>query len=105
MRDSSLSLVAITVDEDTNPLTLSELCRACRVSAQDVAAWVDEAIVEPEGPDPSSWRFGAASLRRALAAARLSRDLQVASHDLGLVLDLMDEIGRLRTQLRRAGVT
>jgi len=104
MRDSSLSLVAVAVGEDTSPLTLSELCRACRVSPQDVAAWVEEAIVEPEGSDPSSWRFGATSLKRALAAARLSKDLQVASYDLGLVLDLLDEIGHLQAQLRRAGV-
>jgi chaperone modulatory protein CbpM len=104
MRDSSLSLVAIAVDENADPLTLSELCRACRVSPQDVAAWVDEAIVAPEGARPNEWRFDAAALRRALVAARLSRELEVASHDLGLVLDLLDEIGRLQAQLRRAGV-
>jgi len=104
MRDSSLSLVAIAVDEDASPLTLAELSRACRVSPQDVADWVDEAIVEPEGREPGEWRFGASSLKRALAAARLSKDLEVAPHDLGLVLDLLDEIGRLQAELRRAGI-
>lgn len=108
MRDSSFSLIATAVAvavEDECVLSLPELCRACRVSPQDVASWVDEAIIEPEHRDTSEWLFGADSLKRALAAARLSRDLQVSPHDLGLVLDLIDEIDRLQTRLRRAGVT
>ena len=42
--------------------------------------------------------------RRALVAARLARDLQVSCADLGLVLDLLDEIGRLQALLKQRGV-
>jgi len=49
MNKAPLSLIAIVVDEDASPLTLAELCRACRVSPHDVANWVADGIVEPTG--------------------------------------------------------
>lgn len=102
---SITALTAIVVDEDdSSPLTLAELCRACRVSPQDIQAWVAEDIVAPTGAGPDNWTFGGAALRRALVAARLARDLQVACDDLGLVLDLLDEIERLQALLKRRGV-
>lgn len=99
-----VTLTAIVVDEESSPLTLAELCRACRVSQQDIEAWVAENIVEPAGAGPHDWTFGGAALRRARLAARLATDLQVACEDLGLVLDLLDEIGRLQALLKRRGL-
>jgi chaperone modulatory protein CbpM len=97
-------LTAIVVDDESSPLTLAELCHACRVSHQDVEAWVAENVVEPTGAGPHEWTFGGHSLRRALVAARLARDLQVACADLGLVLDLLDEISRLQALLKQRGM-
>ncbi len=97
-------LTAVVVDEASSPLTLAQLCHACRVPREDVEAWVAENVVEPTGAGPQEWTFGGHSLRRALVAARLARDLQVSCADLGLVLDLLDEIGRLQALLKQRGV-
>ena len=104
MNTAPLSLIAIVVDQDASPLTLAELCCACRVSPHEVASWVADGIVEPLGADARDWLFGGAALRRSLTAARLSRELEVKLDSMALVLDLLDEIDRLRANLRRAGL-
>lgn len=108
MNKAPLSLIAIVVDQDASPLTLAELCRACRVSTHDVANWVADGIVEPVGAavgvNSSDWLFGGIALRRALTAARLARELEVKLDSMALVLDLLDEIDRLQAKLRRAGL-
>jgi hypothetical protein len=43
-------------------------------------------------------------LRRARTALRLSQEMQLNVAGTGLVLDLMEEIDALKSQLRRLGV-
>ena len=81
-------------------LTLVQLCRACGARAEQVTEWVDEGALEPEGSDPGEWRFAASSLRRARMAARLARDFEIGAPGIALVLDLLDEIERLKTRGR-----
>ena len=80
-------------------LTLVELCHACDAREEDVRAWVDEGALEPEGRQPQDWRFAAAALPRARTAARLARDFEIDARAIALVLELMDEIDRLRARL------
>ena len=80
-------------------LTLVELCRACDAREDDVRAWVDEGALEPEGARPGEWRFTSAALPRARTAARLARDFEIDARAIALVLELMDEIDRLRKRL------
>ena len=80
-------------------LTLVELCRACDAREDDVRAWVDEGALSPEGAQPADWRFAAAALPRARTAARLARDFESDARAIALVLELMDEIERLRARL------
>ena len=80
-------------------LTLVELCHACDTREEDVRAWVDEGALEPEGRQPQDWRFAAAVLPRARTAARLARDFEIDARAIALVLELMDEIERLRARL------
>ena len=81
-------------------LTLVELCRACDAREEDVRAWVDEGALAPEGRRPDDWRFAADALRRARTAARLARDFEIDAPAIALVLDLMDQIERLRARLK-----
>jgi chaperone modulatory protein CbpM len=80
-------------------LTLVELCRACDAREEDVRAWVDEGALEPEGARPGEWRFTSAALPRARTAARLARDFEIDARAIALVLELMDELDRLRKRL------
>ena len=80
-------------------LTLVELCRACDAREEDVRAWVDEGALAPEGGRPGEWRFASAALPRARTAARLARDFEIDARAIALVLELMDEIDRLRARI------
>jgi chaperone modulatory protein CbpM len=99
MARRSATLEAVILDESIE-LSLGELCRACAVHAEFVVELVDEGVVEPRGRGMRSWRFTGAALRRAHAAARLQRDLEVNLPGVGLALDLLDEIAELRARLR-----
>ena len=94
----------LVVEEEVH-LTLVELCQASHVPEQEIQAWVIEGVLEPEGGSPQEWRFAGASLRRALTALRLSRDLDVNLAGIALALDLLDEITALRSRLEGAGST
>jgi chaperone modulatory protein CbpM len=81
-------------------LTLVELCRACDAPEDQVRAWVDEGALLPEDPRAGEWHFASATLHRARTAARLARDFEIDAPAVALVLDLMDEIERLKARMR-----
>jgi chaperone modulatory protein CbpM len=103
MTDSFISVTHAVVVEDDVEFTLDELSRACRVDTEQLLALVDEGVLAPSGDDPVHWRFGDTSLRRALAALRLTRDLGLNTAGAALVLDLLEENEALRSQVRRLG--
>lgn len=84
--------------EQETELHLSELCRICDVSREVVIEWVQEGVVEPHGE--AQWRFPARQLGRLRRASRLQQDLELESHVLPVVLDLLEEIERLRNEVR-----
>lgn len=92
-------VVGILIEEHTE-LTLADLSGACAVEIESIVALVDEGVLEPLGGEPRQWRFSGAQLRRATAALRLQRDLGVNFAGVALALELLDEIDRLRAQLR-----
>jgi chaperone modulatory protein CbpM len=82
-------------------LSLGELCRASRLSAERVIELAEEGVIEPIGLQPETWRFRGVSLRRIRCAERLEEDLGVNTAGAALVLDLLEELERLRTRLGR----
>lgn len=80
--------------------TLEELCVSCAVEADWIAELVEHGVVEPTGQTRSDWRFASISVVRLAKAKRLERDLDLNSPGVALVLDLLDEIERLRSRLR-----
>jgi chaperone modulatory protein CbpM len=87
-----------TIIED-EPLTLGQLCRACGTHADWVISLVEEGIIEPDGKEIRLWHFSGVSLVRVRSALRLQRDLGVNLAGIGLALDLMEELEKLRAQL------
>lgn len=81
-------------------LTLAELSRACMLHAETIIELVDEGVLDPCGDERSGWRFPASSLHRVRAIQRLRRDLGINLAGAALVLELREELERLRVRLR-----
>ena len=89
------------VVEEHVEFTLIELCRVTGASEEQFTLWVNEGAFEPRGAHIEEWRFSGASLRRAVTAQRLTRDLELNAQGVALALDLLDQIDVLRARLAR----
>jgi chaperone modulatory protein CbpM len=98
---TTLVSVTATILDAPHPLAARELAHACGAELGWVIRLVETGIVEP--PDaqapPDAWRFRSADLRQALEARRLERDFGVDLDAAALILDLQNEVRRLKTIL------
>ena len=101
MKSEKLTLLSGELLEEGVELTLTQLCRACELSEEQVVELVNEGVIDPLGNEPASWRFEAISLRRVRFSSNLQRDLGVNPPGAALALDLLEELEQLRAQLRR----
>lgn len=101
MTDELLKLLSGEVMEEDVDMTLAELCRVCELTAEQVFELVEYGVVDPQGRQPSHWRFRGVSIRRIRCAKRLERDLGVNIAGAALALDLLEELERLRIRLQR----
>ena len=83
------------------PLSAQELARLCAAPLEWVAELVDAGIVA--SATHTSGRFDSADLAQALAARRLQRDFDMPLDAAGLVLDLQQEVRRLRALMLAHG--
>lgn len=99
MNDRELYLLVESIEE----WSFSELCQRHLLDEAFVIACVECGVVEAAriGPQlPSEeWRFPAAAVMRMERARRLQRDLDLAVADMGLVLDLLEEVEQLRLEV------
>ena len=84
-------------------LALDEFARACGVDSGFVVTLVDEELVRPARAAPE-WQFGGAELARVRRIRRLQRDFDANLQSVAVMLQLLDEIDRLRRALDRAGL-
>ncbi len=98
-----LALLVGEVLEESEQLTLLELCQICDVPAERIIEIVDEGIVEPGGEEIESWCFQGISLQRVRFVLSMERDLGVNTAGSALVLELLEELERLRKRLKRPG--
>jgi chaperone modulatory protein CbpM len=98
-RSEEPALQGILVDESTL-LSIEDLCRICAIERRHVVEFVEEGVLEVAAVDAAEWRFRGGALRRARIAMRLQRDLELNLVGVALALDLMDEIQRLRREIR-----
>jgi chaperone modulatory protein CbpM len=101
MKKDSLTLLSGDLLEEDVELSLAQICRACRLSAEQIVELVDQGVIEPRGREPVSWRFQGISLRRVHFTQHMQRDLGVNAPGAALALDLLDELEQLRSRLRR----
>lgn len=88
--------------DDSVSLTITEISCACRVREDDIIELVEEGIIEPLSPHSATWIFPGPQLRRAYKAVRLQRDLEINPAGVALVLDLLEEMEKLRARLDQA---
>ena len=84
-------------------LDLETLAHACSVRVEYVRTLIDEGLLEPP-PQAPELHFGSAELARVRRIRRLQRDFEANLQSVAVMLDLLDEVERLRAQLRRAGL-
>lgn len=84
-------------------LSLEELARACRRAPEWVSEHVEAGIIAPqpaEGVGLVTWRFASTTLVRARRVAELEACFGADPNLAALTVDLMEEVGELRRQLR-----
>jgi len=86
--------------EATQALDLDALCQACHAQQSQLLVLVEEGVLGEQDPSPAQWRFDGHALARARRALRLQRELELDAGAVALVLDLLDRIEELQTQLR-----
>lgn len=99
----SIVLSSATLDEHGEVLGLTEFCLACRVEPDFVQVLIDEGLIAARRDD-DGLRFGSLEIVRVRRIRRLQRDFEASLPATALMLDLLDEIERLRTVVRCAGV-
>jgi chaperone modulatory protein CbpM len=90
-------LIGQIVEEELT-LSIDELSGACAVEPGRVAELLEQGLIEwrAEGGQ----RLGGDSLRRTRIALRLQRDLGINAAGAALVIELLERIAALETQLR-----
>jgi chaperone modulatory protein CbpM len=101
MNTSSIAVGVCLADE--HALELEAFAAACGTEAAFVRLLVEEGLLAPAVERPA-WRFGGEELTRVRRIRRLQRDFEANLQSVAVMLDLIDEIERLRAQLQRSGI-
>jgi chaperone modulatory protein CbpM len=96
MTENNIQIEAISIVENEVYMTTLELCHAIGLEPEFLVAWVNEGILNPVGHSSEEWRFSGDTMSRAKKALRLYRDLEINTPGVAMVLELLDEISRLR---------
>lgn len=94
---------AVPLDEAA--LTLEELARACAVEPDWVVQRVQTGILLRDAPAQAAlWRFTSVDLVRARRLREVERAFDAGQELAALVVDLSDEVRRLKARLGAAGL-
>ena len=82
-------------------ISVEEICEVCGLSVEQLGAYVEEGIVEPQGTEQTRWRFSYASLITVKKAKRLESQLGLNTPGVALALDLLGQIEELKRRLAK----
>jgi chaperone modulatory protein CbpM len=94
-----MQLIKAVIYDEQMSLTLVELCKACNMHAEWVIDLVDEGIIDPLQKNSIHYHFSSSTLKQVLTVKHLQRDLGVNIAGAALVLDLKQEIDKLRSEI------
>jgi chaperone modulatory protein CbpM len=90
------------LDEVT--LNIEQLAQACAVNTEWVITRVNAGLLTCSVIESNTWYFVSADLARARKLASIERDFDANEEIAALVVDLMEEVERLRNKLKTAGI-
>jgi chaperone modulatory protein CbpM len=97
------SITGVLLDDAA--LTIEELARACDVEPDWVVRRVQAGILGGQTTvQVTTWRFRSGDLLRARRLVRVERDFDADEEMAALVVDLSDEVHRLRARLHALGM-
>ena len=86
---------------DDAALTVQQLAHGCRMTPEWVHTRVEAGVLQPlAGGGAAEWRFASATLTRARRIAELEHTYDADPQLAALTADLIEEVARLRRQLR-----
>jgi chaperone modulatory protein CbpM len=83
-------------------LVLESFAFACDTDVPTILLLVGEGIIDPETERPTL-HFSGEALARARRVLRLQRDFEANIQSVAVMIDLLDENDRLRSELARLG--
>ena len=97
------ALIAVMLEDAL--LGLEQLASSCTVTREWVIEHVHAGVLlEGADPDPQVWVFTSHDLIRARHLRALERQFDANPELAGLVVDLAEELDRLRARLKRDGL-
>jgi chaperone modulatory protein CbpM len=105
-RQTTVTVVSCTPVDEQHPLRAAELAHAAGDRIEWVVELVEAGVIHPTLPEAprEQWAFHSEALQRALAARRLQRDFDVGVDAAALILDLQQEVRRLRALMGPRGL-
>ncbi len=97
---TTLSVLHCEVVEEDIEMSLGQLCQACGAEHELVQQLVAHGVLQPRGDAPQAWVFVGNSLQRTRTALRLMHDLELNPPGAALAVDLLEQIERLKRELR-----
>lgn len=98
-RQVNKELVAQLTVETIPELSFEEICLACQAPPEFVIQLVEYGTLEPAGYSIDSWCFYPEDLRILRVAMHLYHDLEINHAGIALIMDMMQELAELRSQL------
>ena len=96
-------LIAMLLDDTA--IGVEELAGNCAVDRGWVVEFVQAGVLlEHSEPDPARWSFTSHDVIRARRLRDIAHQFDANPELAGLVVDLVEELDRLRVRLRREGV-
>lgn len=92
-------LVIVVNYAEERALTFEELCDACDISIEFIKDLIEYDIIRPRKKKSEQCLFDIAQLQRIKTVLRLQRDLEINLAGAALILDLLDEMDRLRAKV------
>jgi chaperone modulatory protein CbpM len=89
---------------DEKMLSLDEIAQACSVKKDWVIHRVEAGLLTCTIQESTTWHFVSADLARARQLAAIERDFDANEELAALVVDLMEEVNRLKNKLKTAGL-
>jgi chaperone modulatory protein CbpM len=86
---------------DSDWITVTEICRVCRIEAEAVHELAELGLVSPRGSAPGEWEFPATELPRLRIVGRLMRDLGINASGAALAVELLEVQRTLERQIRQ----